>query len=130
MVILIVPQAILYSTLTQTLDCFILNILFNLLLRLKIFIIPFSLTLNKLAPTSKIFHSGENCLLDLLWHLNRTQRASEHLLGCANGVIRSFSHINRLAQTSQGFRSGQNCFFDHPLHLDRPERTSQHPLGG
>ena len=43
--ILIVPQAILYNTLTQTLDCFILNIYFNLLLRLKLIITPFSLTL-------------------------------------------------------------------------------------
>ena len=43
-------------------------------LRLKLLYQDFPLT-NRLAPASQGQHSGENCFLDLLWHLNRPLRA-------------------------------------------------------
>ena len=82
------------------------------------------------APTSQGHHSGENCFLDLLWHLNRPPRASQHLLGGLNGAIRYFPHINMLALTSHGLHSNENCILGLLWHLNSLPRASQHHIGG
>ena len=48
-------------------------------LRLKLLYQDFPL-INRLAPTSLGLHSGENCFLDLLWHINSPSRASQNSL--------------------------------------------------
>ena len=35
----------------------------------------------QIARASQDLHSGENCFLDLSWHINRPARASQHLEG-------------------------------------------------
>ena len=86
--------------------------------------------MHRLARATQDLHSGENCFLNLSWHLNTPARDSQHLIGAENGFIRSFLHIHRLARASQDIHSAENGFLDPSWHFNKPPRSSQHVLGG
>ena len=69
-------------------------------------------------------HSGENCFLDLSWHLHRLPRVSQVLNGCKNSFPDATWHLNRLARTLQHLPSGENRILDVSWPLNRPALTS------